>query len=411
MSIDYSEHSLIGRYPEKISSPGTVPSIVVTWAQTTGGLLAVKTITRDANGRFWEKPYDNAKYFTYTKAEYPSWGAFAAALCAAARDKHRFLIRGEPRPDLEPGQKARRLWKEGNPEQTIIGPMRWWGVFDLDGAKVPAGLSFIESCLYIRDAMLPPEFRGVRMLATATGSTSRRGKAFHARLYFLLAEPTENAVLEQHTDALREANPNLKLDPSVFRCGQPIYTGRPRFVGMRDPVAPEDWVVMLEGERRCVELSLDQFCSPKSTAYTAATQQLGRVRWFSEPPPPPTDADKDDPFLAEVIAHEGEGLTSEFTPFGEKVLEEAFNRIIEAQPSQRHYTINRESFNVGQRVTEGHIPLWFKTRSHVGDVLMEAAARMEHNDKYSPAELQKKISQGLSEGAARPRSNWGRDDE
>ena len=86
------------------------PSITLTWARTTGGLLATKTIAREGSV-YVEKPYDNAKYFTFTRREYTNWGGFAAALRIAARDRHSFLIRGELAPGISYNSKARRISK------------------------------------------------------------------------------------------------------------------------------------------------------------------------------------------------------------------------------------------------------------------------------------------------------------
>jgi hypothetical protein len=279
---------------------------------------------------------------------------------------------------------------------------------------MPIELSFRESCCHVRDVLLPEEFHGVRMVATATSSTKLKS-GLYARLYFLLSQPLPNKALEQYAVELNASHSGLCLDGGVFQTGKPIYTARPIFKRMRDPLPQDEWVVILDGDKELVELNLDQLPAQKrsGTAYTPETNWLNgqQIRWFGEDVSPPTAADTDDPFLAEVIANEGAGINLDFTEFGVKVLEEAFSRIIEAQPSQRHFTINRESFSVGQRVTEGHIPLWFNTGNHVGDVLMAAAARMKFNDKYSTAELHQKISEGLSAGAARPRLNWDRDDE
>jgi hypothetical protein len=168
---------------------GDGPTIVLTWAKTTGGLLATKTITREGS-LYVEKPYDNAKYFTFTRREYLSWGEFAAALRIAARDRRSFLIRGELAPGISYNSKARRISKEGDPERTIVGPPRWWGVFDVDGAPVPRGLSFPAALKHYRDTMLPPELRGVRMAATPPViQTGRRPSCAPASTFCSPAQP------------------------------------------------------------------------------------------------------------------------------------------------------------------------------------------------------------------------------
>jgi hypothetical protein len=389
---------------------GDTPSIVATWARTTGGLLATKTITRVGKNLFEEKPYDNAKYFTFTRREYTNWGGFATALRAAARDRHSFLIRGELAPGISYNSKARRISKEGDPELTIVGPPRWWGVFDVDGAPVPRGLSFPAALAHYRDTMLPPEFRGVRVVATATSSTNRNPIRLRARLYFLFTRPTENSELIEYTRTLAERLPRLALDHRIGEPGRPIYTARPIFVRCQDWVPESDWAVVLDGERGCVDLDqVGTFTAPtKATAYTAVSGSDGPVVWFRSSPGAPV---LDDPYREALAGCEDALPLSILTPFGDRCLKEAFDRIIEAKPNDRHFTVNREAFNIGQRVAEGHIPYRFPTGWLIGDVLATATSKMKFNDKYSANELREKIAVGLSQGAARPRDAWSANDE
>jgi hypothetical protein len=376
------------------------------WANTgTKRSLATKVITRHPDGSVTEQPYGKAKYFGFAKRAYPTLEAFATALRSAALAKTVFLIRGQLREGLFPKAANARIWKEGNPKRTLDGPDRSWGVFDLDGALVPEGLSFRQQLLFVRDEALPAEFNNVRMVATATSST-RRKEGLRARLYFLLVAPLSNAVLERYTETLP---PSLHFDGRVFEAGQPIYTARPVFYGLLNPVPQSEWVLILDGDRDRVELNPAALPpAPARSAYTAASVPAIPLNWFA---PEPTPDDGSDPFLTAVKAHAGAGVLIEITEFGRKVLEEAYERIVEAKPTQRHYTINRESFNVGQRHAEGHIPFRFSTGKRIGDVLLAATAEMKHNDRYSEVELRRKIVDGLNEGVRCPRESWGRDDD
>ena len=393
---------------------GDDPAIVAAWARTAGGLLATKTITRVGKNLFEEKPYDNAKYFTFTRREYTNWGGFAAALRIAARDRHSFLIRGELAPGISYNSKARRISKEGDPELTIVGPPRWWGVFDVDGAPVPRGLSFPAALKHYRDAMLPPELRGVRMVATATSNTNWPPTKLRARLYFLFVRPTENSELIEYTRTMVERLPRLALDHRIGEPGRPIYTARPIFVRCQDWVPESDWVVVLDGERACVDLDqVGTFTAPtKATAFTAVSSGDGPPYWFRPPPSPPTSLSADaDPYREALVGCDDALPLSILTPFGQRCLDEAFDRIIEAKPGDRHFTVNREAFNIGQRVAEGSIPYRFPTGWLIGDVLATATSKMKFNDKYSANELREKIAIGLSQGAARPRDAWSANDE
>ena len=173
-----------------------------------------------------------------------------------------------------------------------------------------------------------------------------------------------------------------------------------------------DWVVVLDGERGCVDLDqVGTFTAPtKATAYTAVSGSDGPVGWFRSSPSAPVAA-VDDPYREALAGCEDALPLSILTPFGDRCLDEAFDRIIEAKPNDRHFTVNREAFNIGQRVAEGSIPYRFPTGWLIGDVLATATSKMKFNDKYSANELREKIAVGLSQGAARPRDAWSADDE
>jgi hypothetical protein len=176
-------------------------------------------------------------------------------------------------------------------------------------------------------------------------------------------------------------------------------------------VPESEWVVLLDGERGCVDLDqVGTFAAPtKATAFTAVSSGDGPGGWFRSLPTPLSVVD--DPYREALAGSEDALPLSILTPFGERCLDEAFDRIIEAKQGDRHFTVNREAFNIGQRVAEGSIPYRFPTGWLIGDVLADAASRMKFNDKYSPNELREKIAVGLSEGAARPRDSWSVDDE
>jgi hypothetical protein len=137
-----------------------------------------------------------------------------------------FLVRGQLRPGLNPADPHRRIYKVGDPELTLDGPARSWGVFDIDGASI-FGLSFRDSCLTIRDHLLPAEYRGVRMVATVTSGTALK-PGLRARLYFLIDRPIPNRTLELYATALNANVPDLNLDGGVFQTGKAIYTARPK---------------------------------------------------------------------------------------------------------------------------------------------------------------------------------------
>jgi hypothetical protein len=162
-------------------------------------------------------------------------------------------------------------------------------------------------------------------------------------------------------------------------------------------------VLILDGARETVDLDLGRFPLPKlnGSRYTAEPGWVSEISidWWGERPQP-TAPKGCDPFIANLFAHTGYGVPPiTYSAFGKRCIEDAFFRTIEAVPTQRYKTLNRESFSVGQRVAEGQIP-----EKYAAPTLLEAARRMRFNDKYTEADLREFIEIGLRDGARHPRS-------
>ena len=132
---------------------------------------------------------------------------------------------------------------------------------DLDGVEVPNGYGtpdkLAEAGYFIRDNKLPSYFRGVRSIAAATASTGRKGPGIaRFRLFFALSRPEDNDTLYYWAEGLSIARPDLRLDPTVLRAMQPIYTARPIFHGLEDPVPSWGRVRLLDGYTDELELEL-----------------------------------------------------------------------------------------------------------------------------------------------------------
>src|SRR5262249_48366752 len=114
-----------------------------------------------------------------------------------------------------------------------------------------------EAAYFIRDNKLPSYFRGVRCIAAATSSTGRKGPGIaRLRLFFVLTHPVRIDALYSWADTLSHSRPDLGLDPRVLQAMQPIYTARPIFRGMTDPVPVRSRVRLLDGYTDEVELEL-----------------------------------------------------------------------------------------------------------------------------------------------------------
>jgi hypothetical protein len=200
------------------------------------------------------------KQFQFAYRELELLEDFAKALEWLATAPRCFIIRGQLKQGLTGWQ--RRLMKDdrkGSVSATIECPQRSWIVFDFDGAEVPEGLGLpgrmAEAGTYIRDKLLPPYFRGIRCIASSTAGTGRVGAAIaRLRMWFLISEPADNDVLYNWMYALWDAQPDLRLDPSVMEVQQPIYTARPIFDCCPDPIPVWDRVRLLDGYEDYVAL-------------------------------------------------------------------------------------------------------------------------------------------------------------
>jgi hypothetical protein len=75
-------------------------------------------------------------------------------------------------------------------------------------------------------------------------------------MFFMLPRAEDNDLLFQWAEELWRADPERRLDPSVLRAYQPIFTARPIFKGWVDPVPEWRRVRILDGYEDCLELEL-----------------------------------------------------------------------------------------------------------------------------------------------------------
>jgi hypothetical protein len=119
--------------------------------------------------------------------------------------------------------------------------------------------NFAEASVWLRDHRLPEEFRNRRMVAIPSAKTGLRGdKLFRGRLLAALDKAHPIGDLKSWAKGLATAT-DLKIDSAVIQIGQPIYTARPLFIGMPDPVPRELHAVILPGEGDVVSLDAHRF--------------------------------------------------------------------------------------------------------------------------------------------------------
>jgi hypothetical protein len=173
---------------------------------------------------------------------------------------------------------------------------------------------------------------------------------------------------------------------------------------MPDPVPEEERVFILEGDPAPVDLAGEPLRPLASCRRSAGIRRhdidSAAVRdivgsWFSDEERPPT--------VAALAGASCDRPGTSMTRRGEKALRGAFTRIREAAPGERYRHLNGESFFVGQLIASRDLPWRFSTGKRIGDLLLEAALRMRHNDKYDPARLREIIATGLTDGVLQPR--------
>ena len=174
------------------------------------------------------------------------------------------MIRGAPVEGLDLKATHRRLSASSRgAERTIDDDPLPWSVFDIDGATVPSPFGdpdqLRKGAEWFRDNKMPPEFRDARCVVTATASTGRRGPdKLHARMFFGHPYSMSDKDYKTYTKGVAEQK-DIELDSSVCQPGQPIYTARPVFEGLTDPVPPDDWVFVLDGINDTVTLDLKKY--------------------------------------------------------------------------------------------------------------------------------------------------------
>lgn len=231
---------------------------------TGSGALATKKIERAPSGEIVQKDYTKAAYRWHMKPRHePTLEAMATRLKAMASDTASMIVMGEPLPHVDLSAAQPRRWARPDPaENTLAAVPRAWLAIDVDDATVPAPLGqgdkLVAAAIHVRDYLLPNAFAGVRMIATATSSTGRKGDTLaRLRLWALLDKPHPIEALRQWAKGARTSD--YPVDPAVMQAGQPIYTARPIFVGVPDPVPADLWAVVLPGERERVVLDANEF--------------------------------------------------------------------------------------------------------------------------------------------------------
>jgi hypothetical protein len=205
------------------------------------------------------RPYDDVFWWYFTSKSCPTLDAFAEALRWLADQPRMMIVRGALKPHVRPNTRALRRYADPDERANSFDAVpRPWMAMDFDDVLVSSGLGagdrVAEAGEYVR-SLLPPAFHHVRGIVTATSSTGL-AKNFgvgpagedHARLrmFFLLDDPVDDEDLRDWAKGFRHET-GINLDPVTFGTVQPVYTARPFFKDIEDPVPVDGRVFILDG--------------------------------------------------------------------------------------------------------------------------------------------------------------------
>jgi hypothetical protein len=348
--------------------------------------LATKIIYADGK----ETPYDHALNFQFQYGNANTLEELASDLVWLAPKKKTFIIRGKLKPGLAPGGWHRRLIypKDKDPATIESTPLQWI-VLDFDGTQVPHGLGapdkLAEAAMYVRDKMMPPYFRGIRCVASVSASTGRRGPTtFRGRMFFGLTRCHAHEALLMWSEQFSRDHLELKLDPSVMRAAQPIYTARPEFRGCTDPV-PE-W-----GRVRIIDGYQDQLRLDIPRAYKRELRSVPTVHVCDDLPAELMDLTEADAGLGVHPIEEAKEISSRAWTAIKRIFE-----MLDGCPKHgvgRHESLNRAAWELVRLVDEGELP-----KAKAREAFLKAAEGINNwDDKYDDVVIQRHIDDAFED--------------
>ena len=204
----------------------------LTVLETRGGVKAVKTY-RKIKGSIDVENYGKAKKFTARTIEVDARGKWLKRLLPESES---FVVLGQPE-NWAPGEVKRRLSvdREGA-EATLVDVPRSWMPIDVDKLTFESLATLDDGetlAVEVLDELGVPNTACVWQF---TNSHAVFGKQ-RIRLWVPLSKPLTALQMRELVKLRWPKLVEAKLiDTIVYRPAQPIYTGRPIFVDMEDPV-------------------------------------------------------------------------------------------------------------------------------------------------------------------------------
>lgn len=237
--------------PKRLRAPQTPPLDFTVVTVAGRGLHVAKIVSTS------KVEVPKVKHWRFQSVTVDGLHGLGYKLLELADQRKSAIIRGAPVPGLDLTKPHRRLlYADAESPATLVPCARRWIALDIDGARVPSGMGdahYMRTAAdYIRQKLLPPEWRDVDMMVSATSSTGRKGDdRAHLRMWAVLSEPATDEALNAYAAAVAFAKPDLKLDPALFNPVQIHFTCR-MFDGVPDPVERRGRVVYLPGSKPTV---------------------------------------------------------------------------------------------------------------------------------------------------------------
>lgn len=195
-----------------------------------------KTFKRNVDQEIKKTDYDKPLEYTHHLCELTDLLDLSGLLMMLEGHDDVCVIRGELRPGVDPSRVVRRkdAHRDGRPpcfQERKAG--RHWACFDFDKVPLPqlSDRSLEAKAEYLVK-LLPEEFWNASYHLQWSSSYGVYGWDLpSAHLWFWLDQPRTDTELMHWCEDTQEY-----VDSATFRTVQPIYTSRPMFVGMSDPL-------------------------------------------------------------------------------------------------------------------------------------------------------------------------------
>lgn len=196
---------------------------------TTIGVRAVKTFRRVEGGGIEEEGYGRARKFTAKAIELDEQGRWLERL---AKKSNSFVVMGRT-VDWKEGEVKRRLSSERDGDSpTIEDCPRLWMPIDVDKPGFDPVGTIDDGETFALQTLNWLGLKGTYCVWHLTNSHGF-GDRWRVRLWVLLRKAATCSQMKEYAKAAW----GDKVDMSVYKPAQPIYTGDPVLVGVESPVA------------------------------------------------------------------------------------------------------------------------------------------------------------------------------